>query len=1013
MVGLFWVENTTYLLGLFLDCSVLFCIGIYIEARSEFFGFISFPLFYIFILIIMHKFFRNVLVSAIILVFWLVLYQVGQSVKAAGAWSITSVSTWLLTYTGTSFVVQNIAFNTWLIASGDRITVFLSTGSSSGTITSSFLTGTLWIAHTLWSPWTGTITVTGFSSYAWTGLYLHAIITSSTWSTTWYNYGLVTFVPAAFDWANLYSGVIWVIITSAGVVNNMNTVTNDNVTNFSGLYFAKMSWSNELGRISFATGLDLTDTGTQQFLSWELPTSIGMNQWQVWFNPWTGFINKNATLTMNLPYIFSGYLATINSWSFAVRVWSWWAVTWNNMISSVTYGNCTGTWNFACPLYINVNHFTQFDLKPFLTNVNLASNNTRTAYAKSWNIVTLSFTWSEVLSGVTVTMSWISITTTWWWNFWYATGLVTWYNGTLTFTINYFDIYNNSWTQVITTTDSSSVIMDSIAPLITISTTSWTQFTWSSMTITGTWSDAGSALSGIVVSGNLATWTTGRTITLTWLTGGANSFTVTGTDNAGNTVTSSGTVVRIATIPTSISATILSWTSVTIGFTTDIITSWYITYGTSSLNSLATSGSTTGHILRLTGLLEATTYYYRTYGMKSWYTGSLSATGSFITPSATDTVATAAGAYTGSTFLSWSTSAGFTSSTTWTLQINSWSNSISLDLSGLVITASWGAWDGVLLPPDTTTFSGTTPSESNYTHIAALSFQIGSDVVELTLGQVATVNLSVGTTYNDKTMRIYRSIDNGANYTYLASCTVSAWICSFTTNHFSLFTLMQQNTTTSAGWGGSNPIQKDSCPNGDKSLSYYDGTCELSKTIPKKLLSDALWTWDITWSLAWSPFPTEINTAYLYAHNLGIVSSPTVLWADIEGKLIRSHMAKMMVNYAVKVMWLTPDTTKTCSFDDIGSQTPELQSYIKLSCQLGLMWIGVTSFDPEATITRAQFGTILSRTLFGEKYSNGKLYYTNHLQALKDAGIMNDISNPEWKKEIRWYVLLMMMRADK
>jgi len=948
-----------------------------------------------------------------VLVFWLALYQLGQSVKAAGVWSITSVSTWILTYTGTSFVVQSIVFDTWLIASGDLITVFLSTGSSSGTITSSFLTGILWIAHTMWSPWTGTITVTGFSSYAWTGLYLHAIITTSTWSFTWYNYGLITFVPPAFDRANLYSGVIWVTITAAGVINNMNTVTNDNVTNFSGLYFAKMSWSDELGRISFATGLDLTDAGTQLFLSWELPTSIGMNQWQVWFNPWTGFTNKNATLTMNLPYMFSGYLATINSWSFVVRAWSWGAVTWNNMISSVTYGNCTGTWNFACPLYINVDHFTQFDLKPFLTNVHLTSNNTNTTYARSWNVVTLSFTWSEALSGVTVTMSWISITTTWWWSFWYATGLVTWHNGTLTFTIDYFDIYNNSWTQVITTTDSSSVIMDSIAPLITISTTSWTQFTWSSMTITGTWSDAGSALSGIVVSGNLATWTTGRTVTLTWLMGGANSFTVTWTDNAGNVVTSSGTVVRIATIPTSISATILSWTSVTIGFTTDLSSTWYIAYGTSSLNSLTTSGSTTAHIITLTGLLESTTYYYRTYGMNSWYTGSLSATWTFITPSATDTIATGAWTYTGDTFLSWSTSTWFTSTVTGTLQINSGSNSISLNLSWMVITASWGDWDGVILPPDVITFSWTAPSETNYTHVPGLSFLMGSDTVELTLGQVATVNLFVGTTYDDKNIRIYRSTNNGSTYSYLASCTVSAGVCSFTTDHFSLFSLMQQNTTTSAGWGGSNSIPKDNCPDGDTSLSYYDGICELSKTINKKLFGEVLWIWDKTWSLSWSPFTTELNNAYLYAYNLGIVSSPTILWADMEGKLIRSHMAKMIVNYAIKVMGLKPDTTKTCNFSDIGNQASDLQLYIKLSCQLGLMWIGVNSFDPEATITRAQFGTVLSRTLFGNTYSNEKLYYTDHLQALKDEGIMNDISNPEWKKEIRGYVLLMMMRADK
>lgn len=124
-------------------------------------------------------------------------------------------------------------------------------------------------------------------------------------------------------------------------------------------------------------------------------------------------------------------------------------------------------------------------------------------------------------------------------------------------------------------------------------------------------------------------------------------------------------------------------------------------------------------------------------------------------------------------------------------------------------------------------------------------------------------------------------------------------------------------------------------------------------------------------------------------------------------------MAKMMVNYAIKVMWLTPDTTKTCSFDDIGNQPTDMQAYITLSCQLGLMWIDMTSFDPDGVVTRAQFGTILSRTLFWDKYNGSTPYYEAHLAALKEAGIMTSIANAEIVNEIRWYVMLMLMRADQ
>ena len=71
-----------------------------------------------------------------------------------------------------------------------------------------------------------------------------------------------------------------------------------------------------------------------------------------------------------------------------------------------------------------------------------------------------------------------------------------------------------------------------------------------------------------------------------------------------------------------------------------------------------------------------------------------------------------------------------------------------------------------------------------------------------------------------------------------------------------------------------------------------------------------------------------------------------------------------------------------------------------------------TSFDPNGEVTRAQFGTVLSRALYGNEYNGGTLYYTNHLNALKTAGIMTKIDTPN-TAEIRGFVMLMMMRADK
>jgi hypothetical protein len=67
---------------------------------------------------------------------------------------------------------------------------------------------------------------------------------------------------------------------------------------------------------------------------------------------------------------------------------------------------------------------------------------------------------------------------------------------------------------------------------------------------------------------------------------------------------------------------------------------------------------------------------------------------------------------------------------------------------------------------------------------------------------------------------------------------------------------------------------------------------------------------------------------------------------------------------------------------------------------------------PNGLVTRAQFGTVLSRALYGDANNGGDPWYVAHLAALKDAGIMSNISTPN-ALEIRGYVMLMMQRADE
>jgi hypothetical protein len=136
----------------------------------------------------------------------------------------------------------------------------------------------------------------------------------------------------------------------------------------------------------------------------------------------------------------------------------------------------------------------------------------------------------------------------------------------------------------------------------------------------------------------------------------------------------------------------------------------------------------------------------------------------------------------------------------------------------------------------------------------------------------------------------------------------------------------------------------------------------------------------------------------------------------------------------------------------MNTESEEMQMYAILACQLGLMWLKEDwttpkkNFYPNKLVNRAQFGTILSRLLFGDTYNIKKddrtlfisakngiktfiykmeqifwrkkdrpileiVWYSKHLQALKAYDIMRKIDRP-MMLELRWYVMLMLMRAD-
>ena len=143
--------------------------------------------------------------------------------------------------------------------------------------------------------------------------------------------------------------------------------------------------------------------------------------------------------------------------------------------------------------------------------------------------------------------------------------------------------------------------------------------------------------------------------------------------------------------------------------------------------------------------------------------------------------------------------------------------------------------------------------------------------------------------------------------------------------------------------------------------------------------------------------------------------------ADPDWLLTRWHLAKMVVNYMVNVLWrsMPYDVTYNCLYwgdNESSWESDEIRDYATKACAFWVMWINMedNKFLPNSVVTRAEFGTVMSRVLWWDKYNitdtEHRSYYENHLQALKKDSILTQIANPETRWEIRKWVWLVFRR---
>ena len=155
-------------------------------------------------------------------------------------------------------------------------------------------------------------------------------------------------------------------------------------------------------------------------------------------------------------------------------------------------------------------------------------------------------------------------------------------------------------------------------------------------------------------------------------------------------------------------------------------------------------------------------------------------------------------------------------------------------------------------------------------------------------------------------------------------------------------------------------------------------------------------------------YSREFNNAYTFAYKNWITTMNSIDKANMNWPLNRIAMAKMLSQYAINVLGKKPANVVVPNFPDVSAQLNEDYGWaVTLAYQLGIMWLNIEKFRPYDEVTRAEFGTALSRMLYWLK--DGNPYYLPHLAKLKAEWIIaND--NPNLK-ELRGYVMLMLMRS--
>lgn len=224
-----------------------------------------------------------------------------------------------------------------------------------------------------------------------------------------------------------------------------------------------------------------------------------------------------------------------------------------------------------------------------------------------------------------------------------------------------------------------------------------------------------------------------------------------------------------------------------------------------------------------------------------------------------------------------------------------------------------------------------------------------------------------------------------------------------------------------SGWGSAwivaKPVTNTSTGDKQEEKKEEKKPKQPQEKLPEQTKKVYSWEVDVpNCSIQDSQFASEQNDAYLWACQHNITTIRTIQEVRLDQPLTRAELAKIMSVYAMKEYHLKPLITGAANYKDVNTDLGDLADYIQIAYQLQIMGINadgtpIQAFEPHKLVSRAEFATVLSRAIWGNKHNiSGDDRYSTHLQALKKYGIItSDIPANWW--ELRGRALLMLHRT--